>query len=52
LDGNYFSIILQYFTKNGGQVYEAVLGRVKNNKICELRTIYDLQATKNAHELE
>jgi hypothetical protein len=52
LDGGHFSIILQYHTKNGSSVWEAVLGTVENGMLIELRSIYDLAATKKAHELE
>ena len=52
LDGKHFSMILQYFTKNGSNVWEAVLGKVEDGKLVELRSIYDLEATKKAHELE
>ena len=52
LDGKHFSIILQYHTKNGSSVWEAVLGTVKDGMLVELRSIYDLEATKKAHELE
>ena len=51
LDGAAFSIILQYHTKNGSSVYEAVLARVANGLLYELRSIYDLEATKKAHGL-
>lgn len=51
LDGNHFSIILQYYTKNGSNVWEAVLGTVENGMLVELRSIYDLEATKKAHNL-
>lgn len=51
LDEKHFSIILQYHTKNGCSVWEAVLGSVENGMLVELRSIYDLEATKKAHEL-
>jgi hypothetical protein len=51
LDGKHFSIILQYYTKNGSNVWEAVLGKVEDGKLIELRSIYDLVATKKAHGL-
>lgn len=51
LDGTAFSIILQYHTKNGSSVYEAVLGKIYNGLLYELRSIYDLEATKKAHDL-
>lgn len=46
-----FAIILQYHTKNGNSVYEAVLGEVSNGYLVELRSIYDLNHTKLAHNL-
>lgn len=52
LDGKHFSIILQYYTKNGSNIWEAVLGTVENGKLIELRSIYDLEATKKAHGLK
>jgi hypothetical protein len=52
IDGKHFSIILQYYTKNGSNVWEAVLGTVENGKLIELRSIYDLEATKKAHGLK
>lgn len=52
IDGTHFSIILQYHTKNGGNIWEAVLGKVETGMLVELRTIYDLEATKKAHELK
>jgi hypothetical protein len=52
LDGKHFSMILQYFTKNGGNVWEAVLGKVEDGMLVELRSIYDLEATKKANELK
>ena len=51
LDSTSFSIILQYHTKNGSSVYEAVLGKVSNGLLYELRSIYDLEATKKALNL-
>lgn len=50
-DNNSFAIILQYHTKNGNSVYETVLGGVLDGKLVELRSIYDLNATKIALEL-
>lgn len=52
LDGKHFSIILQYHTKNGSHVWEAVLGKVEEGMLVELRSIYDLEATKRAHGLK
>lgn len=51
MDGRSFSIVLQYHTKNGSSVYEAVLGVVADGLLVELRSIYDLEATKKALEL-
>lgn len=50
-DDNGFAIVLQYHTKNGSQVYETVLGIVKEGKLIELRSVYDLNSTKKALEL-
>ena len=46
-----FSIIVQYFTENGSSIYEALLGTVADGLLVELRSIYDLDATKKALEL-
>lgn len=46
--GASFSIVLQYHTKNQHSVYEAVLGKVANGLLIELRSIYDLMETKAA----
>lgn len=46
-----FSIIFQYHTKHGLSVDEAVLGTIENGLIVELRAIYDLEKTKQAHRL-
>lgn len=52
LDEKHFSIVLQYHTTNGHSVYETVLGTVNNvGLISELRSIYDLEATKKALQL-
>ena len=50
-DSKYFSIILQYYTNNGSSIYEAILGTVADGMLVELRSIYDLEATKKALEL-
>lgn len=50
-DNKHFSIILQYHTKYGVTVDEAVLGTVENGLLTELRSIYDLEKTKQAHRL-
>lgn len=47
----HFSIVLQYHTKYGFSVDEAVLGTVENGLLIELRSIYDLEKTKKAHRL-
>lgn len=52
LDEKHFSIILQYYTKNGSRVYEAVLGTIVDGFLVELRSIYDLEATRKALQLE
>jgi hypothetical protein len=52
LDGKHFSIALQYHTINGQSVYETVLGTInKKGLLSELRSIYDLEATKKALQL-
>ncbi|MFN7094844.1 MAG: hypothetical protein ACK4M7_05730 [Burkholderiales bacterium] len=45
-DNNHFAIILQYVTKNGSNVWEAVFGEISDGKLVELRSIYDLNETK------
>lgn len=50
-DNRHFSIILQYHTKYGISVDEAVLGTIENGLLIELRSIYDLEKTKQAHRL-
>ena len=50
-DAKHFSIIMQYHTKYGVSVDEAVLGTVENGLLIGLRTIYDLEKTKLAHRL-
>ena len=50
-DGKYFSLIMQYHTKYGVSVDEAVLGTIENGLLVELRSIYDLEKTKVAHRL-
>jgi hypothetical protein len=50
---DYFAIVLQYSTQNGESVWETVLGKVNaEGLLLELRSIYDLAATKKAHQLE
>ena len=50
-DKRHFSIILQYHTKNGMSIDEALLGTVEDGLLFELRSIYDVEATKQAHRL-
>ncbi|MDP1574671.1 MAG: hypothetical protein Q8L78_07050 [Coxiellaceae bacterium] len=50
-DGKHFSLIMQYHTKYGVSVDEAVLGTIENGLLVELRSIYDLEKTKVAHRL-
>lgn len=51
-DGNYFAIITEYHTYSGHSVYETVLGKLNNaGLLVELRSIYDLQETKQAFQL-
>jgi hypothetical protein len=50
-DNKHFAIILQYHTKNGNSVYEAVLGTMFDGLLIELRSIYDLNETKKALEI-
>jgi len=52
IDGKHFSLIFQYHTKNGSHIWETVLGKVENGKLIELRSIYDLEETKAAHNLK
>jgi hypothetical protein len=47
----YFAIILQYHTQNGSHVYETVLGTMEDGLLVELRSIYDLNETKQALEI-
>ena len=51
-DGKHFVIALQYHTKNGSHVYETVLGAVSDGLVTEMRSIYDLDETKRALDLE
>jgi len=51
LNGEHFAIVLQYHTRNGCHVDEAVLGKISGGLLTELRSIYDLDATKKALEL-
>ena len=51
-DGKHFAIILQYHTKNGGHVYETVIGSLVEGLISELRSIYDLEETKKALSID
>ena len=51
-DDTQFSIIIQYHTKNGCSVWETVLGKVEHGLLTELRSIYDLEETKKAHNVD
>lgn len=51
LCGNYFTIILQFHTKNDHRVYEAVFGKISDGLLVELRSIYDLNEIKEALQL-
>lgn len=51
LDNQHFALILQYHTKNNSSIFEAVLGKIANGHLIELRTIYDLAETKKALQL-
>tara|TARA_R110000868_G_scaffold84822_7_gene239010 strand:- start:1189 stop:1566 length:378 start_codon:yes stop_codon:yes gene_type:complete len=46
-----FTLVLKYHTKNGNSVDEAVFCRIEKGLIIEMRSIYDLAATKEALEL-
>ena len=50
-DHKSFALIFQYHTKYGVSVDETVLGIIKNGLILELRSIYDLEKTRQAHRL-
>lgn len=50
-DHKNFSLIFQYHTRYDVSVDEAVLGTIENGLIVELRSIYDLEKTKQAHRL-
>lgn len=50
-NGENFGIVLQYHTKNGQKVYETVFGTVIDGLLVELRSMYDLDETKKALEL-
>ena len=50
-DASHFAMIFQYHTKFGHSVWETVLGKIdKDGLLVELRSIYDLEATKKAHQ--
>lgn len=53
IDANnkHFAIVLQYHTKNGSHIYETVFGIVEDGLLIELRSIYDLNETKKALEI-
>ena len=48
----YFTIVLQYHTKNDSHVYETVFGIIENGLLIGLRSIYDLEETKQALQLD
>lgn len=50
-DNKYFTLTLTYHTKNGYSVDEVVVCRVRDDRICSMNTIYDLDQTKKAHNL-
>jgi len=50
-DQNHFAIVLQYHTKNGQHVYETVFGTMEDGMLVELRSIYDLDETKKALDI-
>jgi hypothetical protein len=50
-DQQYFSLIFRYHTKYDVSVDEAVFGTINNSLLTELRSIYDLEKTKKAHQL-
>ncbi|PIZ04933.1 MAG: hypothetical protein COY58_01650 [Gammaproteobacteria bacterium CG_4_10_14_0_8_um_filter_38_16] len=50
-DEKHFTIVLEYHTKYGVSVDEAVLGTIANGLLVELKSIYDLEKTKKAHKL-
>ena len=50
-DGKYFSIIFEYHTRYGVSVDEAILGTIEDGKLVEMKSIYDLEKTKLAHNL-
>jgi hypothetical protein len=51
-DNKHFAIVLQYYTKNLKQVYETVYGTISDGLLIELRSIYDLNETRQALEIE
>ncbi|MBX9705231.1 MAG: hypothetical protein K5Q00_03165 [Gammaproteobacteria bacterium] len=50
-DDKYFTIVLTYHTKNRHSVTEAVFCRVANGLLTSMQSIYDLEETKAALEL-
>ena len=51
IDNSYFTLTLTYHTKNGTSVDEVAVCTIKNGLICRMKTIYDLEETKKAHNL-
>ncbi|OGV28322.1 MAG: hypothetical protein A3E88_02690 [Legionellales bacterium RIFCSPHIGHO2_12_FULL_35_11] len=49
--GKQFAIVLQYHTRNDQHVYETVIGTVENGLLTDMRSIYDLNETKEALEI-
>jgi hypothetical protein len=47
-DGSYFNIFLTYHTTLGFSVNECVFGKVSNNEVVNLISVYDLIETKKA----
>lgn len=47
----HFAIVLQYHTRNGSHVFETVFGTMEKGLLVELRSIYDLDETKKALEI-
>ncbi len=52
LKTNHIAIISIYTTKNNITVNESLFAKVKNNQLSRLTTIYDLDETKKALDIE
>ncbi|TNF70319.1 MAG: hypothetical protein EP298_00015 [Gammaproteobacteria bacterium] len=50
-DNSYFTLTLRYHTKNGYSVDEVVICAVRDGKIFNMKSIYDLALTKKAQNL-